>query len=196
MNTACHIWMSHVTHMNESCHTYEWVVPHIWMEHVSHMNESCQTYERGLMKMPCPLDSTKMWRMTMDFMKMRDSMWHVWISHVRHMNADLWKCFCARSLLQKSPIQEIVYVWHINADLWKCFCARSLLQKSPIKEIVYVWHINADLWKCHVHWTRRKCDKWRRTYENAFVHRTSCPLHSTKVCRGKGWLRVVGSIKS
>ena len=26
-----HIWMSHVTHMNESRHTYEWVTSHIWM---------------------------------------------------------------------------------------------------------------------------------------------------------------------
>jgi len=37
--------MSHVTHMNESCHTYEWVMSHIWMSHVTHMNESCHIYE-------------------------------------------------------------------------------------------------------------------------------------------------------
>jgi len=40
-----HIWMSHVSHMNESCLTYEWVMSHIWTSHVSHMNESCLTYE-------------------------------------------------------------------------------------------------------------------------------------------------------
>jgi len=40
-----HIWMRHVTHMNESCYTYEWVMSHIWMSHVTHMNESCHTYE-------------------------------------------------------------------------------------------------------------------------------------------------------
>jgi len=47
-----HTFTSHVTHMNgtcthmnESCHTYEWVTPHIWMSHVTHMNESCHTYE-------------------------------------------------------------------------------------------------------------------------------------------------------
>jgi len=34
---------SHVTHMNESRHTYEWVMSHIWMSHVTHMNESCHT---------------------------------------------------------------------------------------------------------------------------------------------------------
>ena len=31
--------------MNESCHTYEWVMSHIWISHVPHMNESCPTYE-------------------------------------------------------------------------------------------------------------------------------------------------------
>ena len=55
-----HIWMSHVTHMNESCHMYEWVMPHIWMSHVTYMNESCHIYE---------------WVMS-----------HMWMSHVTHMN--------------------------------------------------------------------------------------------------------------
>ena len=41
-----HTWTSHVTHMNESCHTYERVMSHIWTSHVTHMNESCHTYER------------------------------------------------------------------------------------------------------------------------------------------------------
>jgi len=60
-----HIWMRHVTHMNdrtqhmkdnvyeriwvtlhmnESCHTYECVTSHIWMSHVTHMHESRHTY--------------------------------------------------------------------------------------------------------------------------------------------------------
>ena len=34
-----HTWMSHVTRMNESCYTYEWVMSHIWMSHVTHMND-------------------------------------------------------------------------------------------------------------------------------------------------------------
>jgi len=28
-----HIWMSHVSYMDESCLTYEWVMSHIWMSH-------------------------------------------------------------------------------------------------------------------------------------------------------------------
>ena len=31
--------------MNESWHTYEWVMAHIWMRHVTHMNASCHIYE-------------------------------------------------------------------------------------------------------------------------------------------------------
>jgi len=46
--------------MNESCHTYEWVMPHIWMSHVTHINKSCHTYE---------------WVMS-----------HIWMSHVTHIN--------------------------------------------------------------------------------------------------------------
>ena len=33
-----HIWMSHVSHMNESCLTYEWVMSHIWMSPSSIMD--------------------------------------------------------------------------------------------------------------------------------------------------------------
>ena len=36
--------MSHVSHVNESCVTCEWVMCHMWMSHVSHVNES-HTYE-------------------------------------------------------------------------------------------------------------------------------------------------------
>ena len=54
------LWMRHVTQINESCHTYEWVMSHIWLSHVTHMNESCHTYECVTL--------------------------HKWISHVTHMN--------------------------------------------------------------------------------------------------------------
>jgi len=35
-----HMRMSHVTHVNESCHTYRWVMSHMSMSHVTHVNES------------------------------------------------------------------------------------------------------------------------------------------------------------
>ena len=41
--TPSHVTGRHVTHMNESCHTYEWVMSHAWMSHVTHMNKSRHT---------------------------------------------------------------------------------------------------------------------------------------------------------
>jgi len=38
-------WISHVTHLNESCHTFEWVMPHTWMSHVTHLNESYHAHK-------------------------------------------------------------------------------------------------------------------------------------------------------
>jgi len=33
--------MSHITHMNEAPHTYEWLVLYTWMSHVTHKSEPC-----------------------------------------------------------------------------------------------------------------------------------------------------------
>jgi len=61
-----HISMSHVTRMNESCHTYEWVMSHIRMSHVTHTNESCHTYEWGMSHI-C-----------------KKPVIHIWKCHVKH----------------------------------------------------------------------------------------------------------------
>jgi len=53
MNESCHtyewvmshIWLRHVTHMTEACHTCDWGMSHIWRSHVTHVNEACHTYE-------------------------------------------------------------------------------------------------------------------------------------------------------
>ena len=37
--------LRHVTRMNESCHTYNWVMSGVRMRHVTYMNASCHTYE-------------------------------------------------------------------------------------------------------------------------------------------------------
>ena len=60
INESCHIRMSHVTHLNESCHTYEWVMSQIWMSHGTHMNELCHLYEWVLL--------------------------HIWMSHVTRIH--------------------------------------------------------------------------------------------------------------
>jgi len=114
-----HMWMSHVTHMSESCHTWrsyvahmnasfsrmkrlvflleeagifsfflscERSMPRIWMSDATHVNESCHTYE---FVMPCMQMShergTCEWVMSHIWMS-RWVMPHMWISHVTQVD--------------------------------------------------------------------------------------------------------------
>jgi len=77
-----HTWMSHVTQMNESCHTHEW-----WMSAVTHMNESCDTYQ-GVMSHTWMRHAA--WHHTYQRVMLGQPhewvMSHTWMSHVTHMN--------------------------------------------------------------------------------------------------------------
>jgi len=46
VNESCHIcgWVVSTWHilMNESCHKCKWVTSHVWMSHITHMDELCQ----------------------------------------------------------------------------------------------------------------------------------------------------------
>jgi len=85
------VWMSHVTHMNESCLTRKWFMSHtnaschryvqdlstdrgvsqIWMSHVAHVHESCYTHVTHMNE----LCHTHEWVMS-----------HIRMSHVTNMN--------------------------------------------------------------------------------------------------------------
>ena len=101
MNESCHtyervtphIWMSHVTHMNESCHTYEWVMSHIWMSRVTHMNESCHTYE-------CVMA-------------------HIWMTHSKHMNGSChaYECVVCAGI-PKNQCTHDTYDWVVSPYTW------------------------------------------------------------------------------
>jgi len=78
-----HVWMSHVTHINESLHTYEWVMLHIWMSHVTNMNQSCHTYE---------------WFTS-----------HIWMRHVTHMHDSRHTYELFMSLMWMSHVNESCY---------------------------------------------------------------------------------------
>jgi len=68
-----HMWVSHVTYINQSFHTYEWVVSHKYIRHVAHLNESCKTCER--------VKSHNESCQTCEGVKS-----HIWMRHVTHMN--------------------------------------------------------------------------------------------------------------
>jgi len=91
-----HIWMSHVTHMDESCHTHGWVMSHIWMSHVTHTDESCHTHG---------------WVMS-----------HIWMSHVTHMDESCHTYGGVMSHIWMSPVTHMdeschTYGW-VMSHIW------------------------------------------------------------------------------
>jgi len=91
-----HIWMSHFTYSNESCHTYEWVVWHIWMSHGTHLNESCG-WAMSHMNEPCHIWMRHVTsKCVMSHMNEPCRIWmthvayewviHTWMSRVKHIN--------------------------------------------------------------------------------------------------------------
>ena len=41
VGASCHLQISHKSGMNKSRLIYKWAMSHVWMSHVSHVNESC-----------------------------------------------------------------------------------------------------------------------------------------------------------
>ena len=90
-----HIWF---THMNESCHTCEWVMSHIWMSHVTHMNVTA-----------LPI------RMTFIFMCV------IWLIHMCDMtypyvghNSQILLCNMTHSYVRHDPfifVTRLNYTW-------------------------------------------------------------------------------------
>jgi len=87
---SCHISMSHVSHMNESCLTYECAVSCmsailqgdvercVWV--MSYVHESCLTCERAMLHVD-EFSLIHEWVMS-----------HIWIRHVMHVYHCAWRC--------------------------------------------------------------------------------------------------------
>ena len=84
------MWMSHVTCINESCHTSLWVMSHVSMSHVKHMSESCHT---------CVCEWV---------------MWNMWMSHVAHVNESCHTCEWVMSNMW------ISHAAHVNESCHTC----------------------------------------------------------------------------
>jgi len=107
-----HVWMSHVTHVDESCHTYEWVMSHMWMSHVTHVNESCHICE---------------WVMS-----------HVWMSYVTHTNDELNINEGFMCNIWKSHVPH--YTW-VMGHIWMSYVMGHIwMSYVPHNEWV-LWHI-------------------------------------------------------
>ena len=122
-----HVWMSHGTYLNESCHTFAWVMSHIWMSHVTLMNESWHTSRAQLLQISHDTHMIESWHTLLtsccnvygwDMSPVNESCqkfeWtcHVWMSHVTNMIKSCHACEsrCAHAtLMDESVMNES---WH------------------------------------------------------------------------------------
>jgi len=134
------IWMSHVRHMNQSLHTYEWVTMHIWIINVTHPNESCHTVDKH----------AKPWH-TYGWVMTHMCMSHVriWMSHVAHMNES---CHTDETHRANMPLKSIETLPYVGVPGMKDSFNHSCMPLKSIETLPYVgpiWHIWVHIWINH-----------------------------------------------
>jgi len=153
---AVRIWMSHVTHMNESCHArgrvmshvwtcdavriHEWVMSHIWMSHVTHMNESCHTYA---------------WVMS-----------HIWLSHATHRGLQAQVVRTCDAVRIRGWVMSHTWMSHVTHTDESCHTSRAA---GPSWE--HPWLVT-NTWISHVTHMKESCHIWM-----SHVKRESAILH-------------------
>ena len=128
------IYMSHVTHTNESCLTYEWVMPHVRMSHFIHIHESCHKYEWTMPYICAAIISIcVIWLFAMCDMT-HSYVWHDSFLYVTWL---IFMCDMTRS-----------YVWHDSF-----LCEPWLIPMCDMTRS-YMWH---DSFLCAI-WLVPMCD--------------------------------------
>jgi len=161
-----HTWMSHVTHMNEPCHTYEWVVSilrmrdmsHIPTIHVTRINESCHTY-RCSSSLSRSSQLERLWvfffvsfflgsihtRMTHSYLCQYSFMTHLWCEYVflfvfGAQTGRIVSCFFCSRVWQTPLICE---TWLIHVQPAGRIVSHELIQAThdlSVWQIVHVTH--------------------------------------------------------
>jgi len=131
-----HITIRHVTHTNESCHTYQWVMWHISMSHVTHINESYRTSQWV----------TSRWAVL--------GMSHKWMSLTHMECVSLSHIYCKQCL---SHIHTANNFFHLRALMrpWR-------LWMSCVTLISQACHTYDE--ECHTHTTESFCRRWQRFF--------------------------------
>jgi len=134
-------WMSHVTHMNESCHAYHWVTSHIWMSHVAcveklsdilYMNASIGSEFDRLSWLLCfALCCVHEWVTS-----------HMCIIHVTHVN-ELY--------LINEGVHRL-WSWWMGLALVSCDVSCTWMSRLPrVNESGHTYHwVTSHIWMSHV----------------------------------------------
>jgi len=210
MRHTSHVWMSHVTCMNESCHTYEsvtlhttcdipctshvthmnesrytceWVMSHTWMSHVIHVNESCHTYDSVT-----PHTTRDMSCRFSNTPVTSHDIWHewvmshVWMSHLTYTNQSRHTMPCAFSNTRTTSHMWASHVTHLNETC------------STYEQVIpHIWksHFTCVKKSCHtrpvytcIHTPSKErwpVSEWISAFENVTTHSPEPSLYSGHV---------------
>jgi len=138
-----HISMSHVTHTNESCHTYKWVMTNI------HTNESWHIYEwvmshiewvmsRSTARVSISSRGTS--RMQMSHVTHTNESWHIYEWVMSHND-----CVMSRSTAQHSISRRgtaHISMSHVTNTNESCHTYKWVM--------THIWMSHVTQWLCHV----------------------------------------------
>ena len=166
MDVGCDNWMSHThmrsfiwrtMHINDSWHTYEWVMAYIWMSHGIHMNESWahMTWYHHI-----SISHTHMrlfiWKTIQINMPWHTYEWvmaYIWMSHGIHMNESCIhlneSCTYDVKHMNKSHTHEVIY---IMSHMWMSYAyMRSYIWMSHARMTsdlsIRHTHVRWYIWK-------------------------------------------------
>ena len=152
--------MSHVTRMNESCHTYKWVMSHVWMSHVTLMNAQLPDLHlrETLLEQVC-LDITHSYARHDSFICVS---WLIHLCVVTHVIWLIHKCDMTHSYLRDTTLEETphhVWIWLIvmyKYVLWLIHVTRPvtwhdsfyvtwLIHVARILHVTWLDHVTKDM---------------------------------------------------
>ena len=138
---------NYVTHMNESCHAYEWVVSRIWMCDGAQKNVSCHAYE-------CVMS-------------------HIWMCHATHMNVSCHTYECVVSHLRMCRVTHLNVWWHtyecVVSHIWMCHVTHTNVSCHTYECVMSHMNVSRHTYECAMSHICRSCAV-RHTYEWGMSH--------------------------
>ena len=181
--------------MNESCHTYEWVMSHIWISHFTHMNESCHTYEWAMSE----------WIKSVGVVHIRDRTVSsfIYVTGLIH-HSYMWQDWFISKLWWISPVTYVNAIGWVEVCSygWVTACLTHLVPwealLSPIHTDLYMWHqgsqvesrhtyewVMSQVWIFYVTDGNENCDAYEWVMSHIWMRHVS---HKNKSCLTYEWL--------
>jgi len=134
MSESSHVWMSHVTHMNASCHIHEWDMLYIWMSHV--------TFSRTLLlRVPFYILSAA------GRSEISESS-HIWMSHVTQMNESCHTWMSHVTFYHLMPLRVHFHILSAQVDLIWVSLVKRVNESRHNTSMSHVTHTNES---CHTY---------------------------------------------